>query len=65
MGTKEAKRDDASLILNTRNQSIVVTLDVENDTPALENARFWVRRFNILRVAPLCAINDIEPRLKL
>ena len=65
MSPEEPDRQDAGLILNARNQAVIVSLDVENDAARLENARLWVRRLDVLRVAPMGTTRDVEPSLVL
>ena len=54
MSAEKPNRQDARLILQAGDQSIVVALDVENETTRFENARPRVRRFDVFRIAPLC-----------
>ena len=48
MGAEESDCQHACLILYARNQSVIVALDVEHHSAALENAGFWIRRLYIL-----------------
>src|ERR1700692_2869950 len=63
VGSEEANLDDGRLILNTRNQSVVVPFDVEDGPTGLENASFRIRRLDFLRVAPLGMADDGQPSL--
>jgi hypothetical protein len=47
MGAKEPDREDSCPILDGRDQSMVVALDVKYDPAGLGNARFRVRRLDI------------------
>src|SRR5271169_11889 len=61
MGPEEPDHQDARLILQGRDQSIVVALDVEHGPPALQYARSRMRGFHLLRVAPLRPTGDCQP----
>jgi hypothetical protein len=60
LGAKEPDRQGSCPILEGRNLSIVVALDVENDPAGFENACLWIRRLHILGVAPLSAAHNVE-----
>jgi len=61
MGSEESDRQDARLVLHRRDQSIVISFDIEYDAPALKDRRFWMRRLDILQTAPLCLAGDSKP----
>jgi hypothetical protein len=48
MASEKPDRQNTCLILNARNQSVVVSLDVKNDAAALENAGLWIRRLEVV-----------------
>lgn len=51
--------------IGASHQSIVVALDVEDDTADLENARLWIRRLDVLGGVPPGVSHNIEPGLVL
>jgi len=57
MGAEESDRQNSRLILNASNQPIVVSLDVEDNAAALEDARLRIRCLHILRMTPLYSKN--------
>lgn len=65
MSPEEADCQDSCLILDARDQSVIVALDVEHHSAALENASFWIRCLDILGGAPLSAAHNREPSIVL
>ena len=65
MGAEESDYQHACLILYARNQSVIVALDVEHHSAALEKAGFWIRRLYILGGAPLSTVHNREPSIVL
>lgn len=61
MASEEPDRQGSCAILDSRYQSVVVTLDFEDDPAGLKNTRFRVRRPHILRIAPVGGGHNIEP----
>jgi hypothetical protein len=62
MAPEESDRERACPVLDGCNQPVVVSLDIENNSAGLENARFWVGCLYTLRTAPISTRNDVEPR---
>ena len=65
MGPEESDCQGSCLILYACNQSVVVALDVEHHSAALENARFWIRRLHLSWGAPLSAPHNGKPSIVL
>ena len=61
MAAEESDCECSRPVLDGRYQSVIVALDVEHDPAALENARFRIRRLDILRIAPIGAGHNVEP----
>jgi len=61
VAAKESDSQDACLILYARNQSVIVALDIEYHSTALENAGFRIRALDILGYAPLRTTYNREP----
>jgi hypothetical protein len=65
MCSEEPDRQDACLILQARNQSIVIALDVEHNPASLQNARLGIRGLDVLWIAPLSVRDNVEPGIVL
>jgi hypothetical protein len=65
VGTKEPDCHGSRPILEGRHQSIVVALDVEDDPAGFQNARLWIGRLDILRIAPFGADDNAQPGIVL
>jgi hypothetical protein len=61
MAAEESNGDHAGPILDSRYQAIVIAFDVEHDPTGLENARFRVRCLDVLRIAPIGALDRDAP----
>src|SRR5258708_29283611 len=65
MGAEEPDCHRSRPILEGRDQSVIVALDVEDDPAGLENANLGIPCFPVLLVAPFAAAYNVDPRFEL